>query len=300
MLARRFPISAVAVFALAPALPVLGQAVGVFRGTVLDNSGALVPDAAVSATNTQTGVSRTIKSNPQGIFVLPDLPIGSYSVQISREGFRTQQRTGIVLLTGQVIDAPFTLDTGEASQTVEVTTSSAQLQTANSAVETTIDAKQILELPLNGRNALQLTTLTPGTALTTVGTESGQQDNTGLVVNGLRPTESTYLLDNAIYNNRFFDSVPILPNPDALQEFTIQSSNYSAEFPGAGALVQLSTRSGTNQIHGTAYEYLRNTVLNAFNRFPARGVNGAPIKPPFKLNQFGGTIGGPIIHSTLR
>jgi len=296
MMARRIPLSVLAVLSLAPGSPIYAQAVGVLRGTVLDSSGALVTDAAVSTTNTQTGVVRTVRSNPQGIFVFPDLPIGQYTVQITKDGFRRQQRTGVSLLTGQVFDSAFTLLPGEATQTVEVTAGAAQLQTASSSVQTTIDAKQISELPLNGRNALQLTTLTPGTALTNVGTEAGQQDNTGLAVNGLRATQSTYLLDNAIYNNRFFDSVPTLPNPDALQEFTIQSSNYSAEFPGAGALVQLSTRSGTNQIHGTAYEYLRNTVLNAYSRFPARDSAGRPIKPPFKLNQFGGTVGGPIIH----
>jgi hypothetical protein len=271
------------------------QAVGVLRGTVTDASSALVPDASVTATNSSTGITRTVRTNQQGIFVLPDIPIGSYSLQIIKDGFRTEQRTGIELLTGQVADLSFKLSLGEASQTVEVTEGAALLQTSSSSVQTTIDAKQISELPLNGRNPLQLTTLTPGTALTATGTEAGQQDNTGLVVNGLRPTQSTYLLDNAIYNNRFFDSVPILPNPDALQEFTIQSSNYSAEFPGAGALVQLSTRSGTNKIHGSAYEFLRNTVLNAYNRFPARSASGVAIKPPFKLNQFGGTVGGPIL-----
>ena len=144
------------------------------------------------------------------------------------------------------------------------------------------------DLPLNGRNPLQLTTLTPGTALTTTGTEAGQQDNVGLTVNGLRATQNNFQLDGAIYNDRFFDSVPILPNPDALQEFTIQSSNYSSEYAGAGALVQLSTRSGTNNFHGSAYEFLRNTVLNAKNYFQQT-------TPPFKLNQFGGTVGGPII-----
>jgi hypothetical protein len=296
MFVRRFPLSVLAVLALVPASYLHAQAVGVLRGTVVDSSGALVTEVNVSATNTETGVTRAAKSNAEGIFVFPDLPIGPYTLQLAKQGFRTQQRTGVTLLTGQVIDAPFTLPAGEALQTVEVTTASAQLQTASSSIQTTIDAKQISELPLNGRNALQLTTLTPGTALTATGTEAGQQDNTGLVVNGLRATQSTYLLDNAIYNNRFFDSVPILPNPDALQEFTIQSSNYSAEFPGGGALVQLSTRSGTNHIHGSAYEYIRNTVLNAYNRFPARDASGNPIKPPFKLNQFGGTAGGPIIR----
>jgi hypothetical protein len=296
MPARRLLWSLAFLFSLTFTSQLFAQAVGVLRGTVVDASGALVIEAAVSATNNDTKLVRFVKTNEQGIFVFPDLPIGSYSLQIEKQGFRTQQRTGISLLTGQVIDSSFTLAVGEEAQTVEVIADSAQLQTASSSVATTIDAKQISELPLNGRNPLQLTTLTPGTALTGVGTESGQQDNTGLVVNGLRPTQSTYLLDNAIYNNRFFDSVPILPNPDALQEFTIQSSNYGAESPGAGALVQLSTRSGTNQFHGTAYEYLRNTVLNGYNRFPARNAAAAAIKPPFKLNQFGGTIGGPILH----
>ncbi len=123
------------------------------------------------------------------------------------------------------------------------------------------------DLPLNGRNPLQLTTLTAGTVLTTTGTESGQEDNTGLSVNGLRATQNTYTLDGTIYVNRFFDSVPTMPNPDALQEFTIQASNYSADHAGAGALVQLSTRSGTDQLHGSAWEYFRNTVLNARNYF---------------------------------
>ncbi len=296
MSVRRFSWFAPVLATLAlPSAHLHAQAVGVLRGTVADASSALVPDASVTATNSSTGIVRTVRTNQQGIFVLPDTPIGTYSLQITKDGFRTEQRTGITLLTGQVADLSLTLSLGEASQTVEVTEGAALLQTTSSSVQTTIDAKQISDLPLNGRNPLQLTTLTPGTTLTAIGTEAGQQDNTGLVVNGLRPTQSTYLLDNAIYNNRFFDSVPILPNPDALQEFTIQSSNYSAEHPGAGALVQLSTRSGTNQIHGSAYEFLRNTVLNAYNRFPARSASGAAIKPPLKLNQFGGTVGGPII-----
>jgi hypothetical protein len=150
-----------------------------------------------------------------------------------------------------------------------------------------VNEKQMQDLPLNGRNALQLTTLTPGTVLTNVGTESGQQDNTGPSVNGLRKTQNNFQLDGTTYTNRFFDSVPTMPDPDALQEFTIQSSDYSAEYGGAGALVQLSTRSGSNEIHGTAFEFLRNTDLDARNFFNIT-------RPPFKLNQFGGTAGGPI------
>jgi hypothetical protein len=264
------------------------QAIGSIRGTVVDSSGAVVSGASVVAVNTATTVSRSEVTNQDGIFVFSDLPIGAYQLQISKTGFQAQKRDGIVLLTGQTLDLHISLIVGSETQSVEVTSAAPLIQTASSSIQASVDQKQMQDLPLNGRNALQLTTLTPGTSLTTTGTEAGQQDNVGLVVNGLRATQNNFQLDGAIYNDRFFDSVPILPNPDALQEFTVQSANYSAEYAGAGALVQLSTRSGTNSIHGTAYEYLRNTVLNAKNYFQQT-------VPPFKLNQFGGTAGGPII-----
>jgi hypothetical protein len=264
------------------------QAIGSIRGTVVDSSQALISGASVVAVNTATTVSRTEVSNQEGIFVFPDLPIGAYQLQISKPGFQTQKRDSIVLLTGQTLDLQISLTVGSEAQSVEVTDEAPLIQTASSSIQASVDQKQMQDLPLNGRNPLQLTTLTPGTALTTTGTEAGQQDNVGLIVNGLRATQNNFQLDGAIYNDRFFDSVPILPNPDALQEFTVQSANYSAEYAGAGALVQLSTRSGTNSIHGVAYEYLRNTVLNARNYFQQT-------VPPFKLNQFGGTVGGPII-----
>jgi hypothetical protein len=274
-------------FAHVASVRVYGQATASLRGSVVDVSNAAIPGAAVVAVNTATGVQRTANTNQDGIYVFPDLPIGSYSVKASHDGFATQEQNGIELLTGRTVEIQILLPVGSASQSVEVTTDAPLIQTTSSSVQASVDQKQMQDLPLNGRNALQLTTLTPGTALTTVGTESGQQDNTGLTVNGLRATQNNFQLDGAIYNDRFFDSVPILPNPDALQEFTIQSSNYSAEYGGAGALVQLSTRSGTNNIHGSAYEFLRNTVLNARNYFQQT-------TPPFKLNQFGGTAGGPI------
>lgn len=264
------------------------QATGSIRGTVSDASGAVVPGASVTATNSGTALSRTETSNQDGIFVFPDMPIGSYALEISKTGFETQKRTGTVLLTGQTLDIEISLAIGTSTQSVEVTSAAPLIQTGTSSIQTSVDQKQMRDLPLNGRNPLQLTTLTPGTALTSVGTEAGQQDNIGLTVNGLRATQNNFQLDGAVYNDRFFDSVPILPNPDALQEFTIQSSNYSAAYAGAGALVQLSTRSGTNSIHGSAYEFLRNTVLDSKNYFQQT-------VPPFKLNQFGGTVGGPII-----
>ena len=268
------------------------QSTGSIRGTVTDPTGAAIDDAKVSVTETNTDITRSVASNNLGIFVFPDLPIGSYSLKIGAKGFQTQNRTDLQLLTGQTIDLAVGLVLGSPSEQVTVTSETQQIQTSTSAVEQSVTQEQMRDLPLNGRNPLQLTTLTAGTVLTTTGTESGQEDNTGLSVNGLRATENTYTLDGTLYVNRFFDSVPTMPNPDALQEFTIESSNYSADHGGAGALVQLSTRSGTDQIHGSSWEYIRNTVLNARNYFWHNSD-----EPPFKLNQFGGTAGGPIFKS---
>lgn len=266
------------------------QSTGSIRGTVTEQTGAAIPNATVIATDTNTGISRNAATNGSGIFIFPDLPVGSYALKIAAPGFETQNRSAITLLTGQVIDLPILLPVGSQTQVVVVDSETEGIQTTTSTVAQSVTLEQMQDLPLNGRNPLQLTTLTAGAVLTTVGTESGQEDNTGLSVNGLRATENNYTLDGGLYINRFFDSVPILPNPDALQEFTIQASNYDAGHGGAGALVQLSTRSGTSQLHGSAWEFLRNTVLDARNYFQTK-------VPPFKLNQFGGTAGGPVFNS---
>jgi Carboxypeptidase regulatory-like domain len=288
---RKLPLIFLVVF-LFPNLSlwVFAQSTGSIRGTITDQTGSVLPNATTTLTESNTHISRAAQSNGDGIFVYPDLPIGTYTLKVTASGFATGNYPALTLLTGQVIDLPIHLSVGSQSQQVTVSSESQSIETTTSAAQQSVTVEQIQNLPLNGRNPLQLTTLTPGTVLTTVGTESGQEDNTGLSVNGLRATQDTYTLDNAIYVNRFFDSVPILPNPDALQEFTIQSSNYDAAHGGAGALVQLSTRSGTSALHGSAWEFLRNTELNARNYFQTT-------VPPYKLNQFGGTVGGPIFKS---
>src|SRR6201996_1605404 len=267
------------------------QSTGTISGTVIDPTSAAVSDATVTVKNVATGQSRSVQTNASGVFLFPDLPIGPYSMEITKAGFETQKRTATELLTGQTIGIDISLKIGTQVETVEVGTETQQVQTATSEVASTVDQQQMVDLPWNQRNPLQLTSLTPGAVLTTVGTESGQQDQTGLVVNGLRATENNFQLDGVVYENRFFDSVPILPSPDALKEFTIEAANFGAQYAGAGGLVQLSSKSGTNQLHGNAFEFIRNTSLNArnwFNRAPSQ-------KPPFKLNQFGGTVGGPMI-----
>jgi hypothetical protein len=260
---------------------------------VLDPSAAAIHSATVTVTNKDTGILRSTQTNESGLFVFPDLVIGSYSLKIGAVGFETQNRTGLQLLTGQTIDLTIALAVGSQTQVVTVTSETQAIETTSSNVAQSVTQEQMQDLPLNGRNPLQLTTLTAGAVLTTSGTESGQEDNTGLSVNGLRATQNTYTLDGTVYVDRFFDSVPTMPSPDALQEFTIQASNYSANHAGAGALVQLSTRSGTSTLHGSSWEYFRNTVLNARNYF----WSASKPNPPFKLNQFGGTAGGPIFKS---
>ena len=283
-------IGLAALLSLGAASQAFAQSTGTIRGTITDPSGAAIPNATVTATATNTGLTRTAASNDNGIFVFPALPIGAYSLKIEAKGFATQQRPGLTLITGQTIDLPIQLSVGAQNTEITVTSDTQQIQTTTSTVAQSVTQQQMRDLPLNGRNPLQLTTLTAGAVLTTVGTEATQEDNTGLSVNGLRATQNTYTLDGTIYVDRFFDSVPTMPNPDALQEFTIQAANYSAEHPGAGALVQLSTRSGTSELHGSAWEYFRNTVLDARNYFQSK-------VPPYKLNQFGGTVGGPIFRS---
>jgi Carboxypeptidase regulatory-like domain/TonB-dependent Receptor Plug Domain len=290
VIARHLYSNLICVLVLVLAVPALAQSTGSIRGTVTDQSGSVVANAASTLTETNTQLSHTAVSNSDGIFVFSDLPIGNYTLTVTASGFTDGVYSGIALVTGHVVDVPVKLSVGSTKEQVTVAADAESIQTTTSTVQQSVTEQQIQNLPLNGRNPLQLTTLVPGTVLTTVGTESGQEDNTGLSVNGLRATQDTYTLDGSIYSNRFFDSVPILPNPDALEEFTVQTANYDASHGGAGALVQLSTRSGTNALHGSAWEFLRNTVLNARNYFQTT-------VPPYKLNQFGGTVGGPIFKS---
>jgi hypothetical protein len=232
------------------------QSTGSIRGTVNDPSGAAIAKAAVTVTDTGTGLNRDTVTNESGIFVFPDLPIGTYTLKIAAPGFKTENRPDLTLLTGQVMDLPIAMAVGAQTQQITVTSETQQIETSISTVEQSVTQQQMRDLPLNGRNPLQLTTLTAGTVLTTTGTESGQEDNTGLSVNGLRATQNTYTLDGTIYVNRFFDSVPTMPNPDALQEFTIQASNFSADHARPGATLHtLRHRSASRVRMGVLTQY---------------------------------------------
>jgi hypothetical protein len=275
------------VLAIALATGVLAQSNATLTGTVTDPSGGVVTGAEVKTVNTQTGVNYHTITNNEGLFRFPNLPIGSYEVTVVQPGFERLERSGLQLLTGQTVDLALVLGVGQPTESVKVEAAAPIVQTTDSELQTSFNSRNVRELPLNGRNPLQLVVLTPGAQLSAIGTQGNQQENTGVSVNGLRTIDNNYELDGSLYLNRQFNSAPILPNPDALEEFTVKASNFSASEVGAGAMVQLSTRSGSNNFHGSAFEFLRNDDLDARNFF-AKQVT------PFKRNQFGGTIGGPI------
>ena len=265
-------------------------------GTVADATGGVMPGVQVTCLNVRTGVAREATTNEVGIFRFAELPIGAYEVTATLQGVQTYKQTEITLVTGQSLDLKVTMQAGGLETTVTVTGEATVTQTSSSTVQTSMTVRQVQELPLNGRNPLQLVVLTAGASQTNAGTVTGQQDNPGVTVNGLRATQNNWRLDGSNYNNRFFGSAPVLPNPDTLEEFTVQSANYNARTSGAGALVELSTRSGSNTLSGSAFEFLRDSSMNANDPF----ANAAGRKkPPFKMNQFGATLGGPIMKNRM-
>jgi hypothetical protein len=270
----------------------LGQGTGRIEGTVVDPSDAPVAGAKVVCVNTGTGARHEAATTHEGVFRFPELPIGAYEVAVTHEGFQRLTRRGVELLTGHTLGLRLAMSVGSVNETIDVSAAIPLVQTASSEVQTTFDSRATSELPLNGRNPLELVVLTPGADFTTLGTSPGQQDNTGVVVNGLRSTDNNFQLDGAGFNNPMYASAPTLPNPDTLGEFTVQSANFSARESRAGAVVQLSTRSGTNRFTGSVFNFLRNEKLDARNFFADRVSE-------FKRNQGGGSLGGPVVRNRL-
>jgi hypothetical protein len=265
---------------------------GIF-GTVTDPQGAVVPNAEVTVTDEATGTSVHASTDQVGDYVVTDLGAASYRVSCTASGFETFERTGILLQVDQRARVDLTLRIGQTQQVVSVQESLTSLDTSTSTVKDVVDSTRMEELPLNGRNALSLQALLPGAVQTASGSAaSGIALNTNLVfsVNGARPNQSAYTLDAGL-NMDMYNNVPAaFPNPDMLQEFSILQNSYSAVYGrDAGAVVNMITKSGTNQFHGSAYEYLRNSYADAKNYFIPTQV------PPLRRNQFGGTVGGPVI-----
>jgi outer membrane receptor protein involved in Fe transport len=289
-----------AVLALISGTLAYGQAdTATIVGTVHDSSGAVVPGATITVTATDTGTKTVARTDTSGNFVVTPLRIGNYSVAVEAPGFKTETHSGIVLEVQDRVRVDFTMQVGAVSDTVNVQEAVPVIQTETSALGDVVASQQITDMPLNGRDYTQLATLTTGVVKITEnggginGATSASNGNAGgaFAVNGTRGNLNNFMLDG-IDNNSNDNAGNILStNVDAIQEFKVQTSGYSAEFGrSGGAVINATVKSGTNAFHGTAFEFLRNSALDA------RGFFEPPDQPkaPFRQNQFGGTLGGPV------
>ncbi|HLJ13227.1 MAG TPA: carboxypeptidase regulatory-like domain-containing protein [Bryobacteraceae bacterium] len=271
-------------FFLLPAA-LLAQGTVTIYGTVNDPTGGAVANVSITATNEATGQSRQTLSGADGNYVIPDLPIGTYKLTAQATGFKTFVQQGIQVQVNENRRVPIQLALGTVTENVTVQAEVAQVETRSGALKDVIDSHRIVELPLNGRNPLQLQYLVAGSGGITA---AGQAENDSVSINGSRANANNYTLDGADNHDPFFDTPSVFPNPDALDEFSLQTSSYSADQGrNAGALMTAVTKSGTNQLHGTLFEFVRNQAFDARNFF-------ANTVSPFHRNQFGSTVGGPI------
>jgi len=273
---------------------------GSLSGAITDSSHGAVAGASIAIANTATGVTTTVTTNAEGIYSAPNLLPGTYQVTVSAAGFQKTVQSGVVLTVGAQQVLNLSLNVGSVNQTVEVTTEAPEIQLASSTINGDISSNTISQLPLNGRSWTSLATLQPGVqsihdmALTTSHDRLGRGLGDQMSIDGGRPQQNNYLL-NGVSINDYSNQAPgsILGEnlgADAVSEFTILTSNYSTEYGrSSGGVISAITRSGTNQFHGSAYEYLRNNVFDARNPFDT------PTIPAFRRNQFGVSAGGPII-----
>ena len=277
----------VALFLLSASL-VFGQTTtGEIFGTVTDPSGAAVPGAQITIINENTGQTKTVESGATGDYVAPLLPVGVYLATVQLEGFRTTERPGLSLSAVQSLRVDFTLEIGALTETVTVTSEAPQVDTRSSTVGMLVDDRRINDLPLNGRNVLDLAALVPGvqSVSTTVRPSFGQQT---LRMNGGRHFSVNFLMDGGSINYFHRGQGLGLPPPDAIQEFKLITTGVTAEYGRGFGVMSAVTKSGTNAFHGSVWEFLRNDAMDARSFF-ARSV------PKLRFNQFGGTFGGPVV-----
>jgi hypothetical protein len=288
----------VAFLAYVCASPIWGQAVSTARinGTVQDASGSAVPGAVVRATQTGTGAIRTATSGTDGSFTLPSLPVGPYSLEVTKEGFATYQRTGIVLEVATNPAIPVTLTVGALSEHIQVEANAAMVETQSTGVGQVIDSRRVVDLPLVGRQVTDLVVLSGGAVnlgTTTTNNRGVYPNVSSFSVAGGLGGGNIFALDGAFHNDVYALSALPLPFPDALLEFKVETSSLPAQYGyHSGGAINAVTKSGTNEWHGGAFEFLRNYDLNARNFF-------ATSRDGLKRNQFGGTLGGPIKRNKL-
>ncbi|MDA2933414.1 TonB-dependent receptor [Acidobacteria bacterium AH-259-D05] len=293
---KTVPLILVLVFSLSTLSNVLlGQATtGSIYGMVRDETGGVIPGVEVTITSEETGVERTAISEDDGAYNVPLLPVAGYTVSAELVGFQKYLQSGIAVSVNENVRVDIALRVGEITEVVQVTGETVRVEMKSVTLGKVVEKQKIVDLPLNGRNFLQLAVLQPGVAPPIKGTSTiGTPDTGGSTgftpqVNGLRPSANLFLLDGANNTEPNLNTAMVVPNPDALQEFKILTNLYDAEFGGAGgAVVNVITRSGGNQVHGTVYAFHRNDALDARNFFTDE-------VEPLKRNQFGVSLGGPI------
>src|SRR6202790_4087376 len=271
---------------------------GTILGQIQDQQGAAIGKAEVSARNLETGAIRKATADDTGTFRITSVPAGSYEVTASTAGFKTEVRTGIEVTVGSDVAVNFSMTVGAVTEKVEVTAEAPQVDASSSTLGGFVNSTTIRELPLNGRDWLQLSLLQPGVNL-----DSGQQQVDGkraqisnglaITISGGRVTDNAFRIDGIIVNDHTNagpgSALRVNMGVDAIREFSVLTNNYSAEYGrGSGGVVNAITKSGTNQFHGSAYEFHRNSAFDARNFFDALTI------PPFRRHQFGGAVGGPI------
>jgi hypothetical protein len=270
--------------------PLLAQTRAVINGTVMDPSGATVADAKVQLTSPATGLRREVVTRSNGIYEFPSLPAGTYSISVSKPGFERYSLTNVDLLVGQIRTLDVKLGLGQTSQAVEVTASSELLNRSNAEIDGVIEAPQIGHIPINGRNWATLMTLAPGAI------NSGGGSQRDIRFDGHSLDDSNFSFDgidvSGVQEQTQKAETRLNISLDSISEFRVATSVYTAENGAAGgAQINVESKSGTNDFHGSLFEYLRNSALDSPGAFDGGVV------PPFRLNQFGAGIGGPIVKN---
>jgi hypothetical protein len=287
------------VFLFAPYL-VFAQQTSTIVGTVFDSSGAVISDATVLLVNTATGFQRTVITNAEGQYTAASIPAGSYRISVDKPGFQRLERNNITLASAATADVALTLSVGNNSETVTVTESASLLQSQSGVVSSLVDSKQMVALPLATRNFADLVLLTPGahagsaSNLAEGGSAYAIRGGANFSVNGSIAAANSYLIDGIYDRNQWLNTLVLVPIVDSIQEYRVMTSNFNAEYgEAAGAITTVSTKSGSNQFHGSVWEFLRNDLMNANSYFAKQnGVRRAP----YRRNTFGATVGGPIVR----
>ncbi len=278
-----------ALLAAVPCVLAAQEATGRIVGTVYDQTGAVVPGARIVVTNTATHISRETLTDTSGSYQVLSLPVGSYSVSADRKGFKSVTISGNTLDINQTLKVDINLTVGSTTETVMVETNATTVETVSPTIGATLSSNAVQNLPLNGRNVLDLALLQPG--VTETNPTSGAAGTFDIA--GGRSDSVTFLLDGGVNNNLLSNGVVFNPNPDAVQEFKILENNYTAEYGrNGGGIISVVTKSGTNVIHMTAYDYIRNDAFNANSYFNNKNASPRDI---LKRHQFGATAGGPVV-----